>query len=325
MNSKTDKEYKFQLQKYSGPGSRHTCPKCGRKHCFTYYVDQDGNEIDEIVGRCNHESSCGYHYPPHDYFNDNAIEYYKPRSDSYSITKDPKNKRSNTKSFTPSYIDAELVIKNKSQQSTFVDFLKNLIKNQDIVRHLCETYQLGATYKREVIFWQIDKNFRVRGGKIMVYDLRTGKRVKDDKYGINWVHSKWKGKTGIPADFNLKQCLFGEHLLRLWPFKPVAVVESEKTAIIAYSLFPDFIWVATGGKSNTDILKMKVLQGRSVVLFPDVDGFEKWSENAKTYSFCDATVCDALEKYASDKDRELKIDIADVFIQLYHTITKEMT
>lgn len=83
--------------------------------------------------------------------------------------------------------------------------------------------------------------------------------------------------------------------------------------------------MATGGKSNTDILKMKVLQGRSVVLFPDVDGFEKWSENAKTYSFCDATVCDALEKYASDKDRELKIDIADVFIQLYHTITKEMT
>jgi hypothetical protein len=33
------------------------------------------------------------------------------------------------------------------------------------------------------------------------------------------------------GDFELKQCYFGEHLLEKYPEKPVAVVESEKTAV----------------------------------------------------------------------------------------------
>ena len=47
----------------------------------------------------------------------------------------------------------------------------------------------------------------------------------------------------LPKDFNMVQCLFGEHLLRLHPDKKVAVVESEKTAVICSALMPEYVWV----------------------------------------------------------------------------------
>ena len=33
--------YRFHLQKYR-PGSKTACPECGRKSCFTRYIDEAG-------------------------------------------------------------------------------------------------------------------------------------------------------------------------------------------------------------------------------------------------------------------------------------------
>ena len=64
-------EHRFHLEKYR-PGNRYECPNCGRKRCFSRYVDEQGEiTFPEHVGRCDHESSCGYHYSPKDYFRDN--------------------------------------------------------------------------------------------------------------------------------------------------------------------------------------------------------------------------------------------------------------
>lgn len=68
---KADKMKTFQLEKYNGRNSRHCCPKCGDPHSFTYYIDEAGNVLNRLVGRCNHESGCGYHYTPKEYFQDN--------------------------------------------------------------------------------------------------------------------------------------------------------------------------------------------------------------------------------------------------------------
>ena len=42
----------------------------------------------------------------------------------------------------------------------------------------------------------------------MLYDPTTGKRVKEPFNHISWVHKVIK-----QPEFELKQCLFGEHLL----------------------------------------------------------------------------------------------------------------
>ncbi|MCS2517577.1 PG0870-related protein (plasmid) [Bacteroides thetaiotaomicron] len=51
-----------------GTATRHTCPKCGDRHSFVYYVDENNVPLHPSVGRCNHESGCGYHYTPKEYF-----------------------------------------------------------------------------------------------------------------------------------------------------------------------------------------------------------------------------------------------------------------
>ncbi|MFV0598880.1 MAG: PG0870-related protein [Bacteroidales bacterium] len=44
----------IELEKYKGQSTRYTCPKCGRKHSFTRYIDTETNiYIDEKVGICN--------------------------------------------------------------------------------------------------------------------------------------------------------------------------------------------------------------------------------------------------------------------------------
>jgi hypothetical protein len=121
----------------------------------------------------------------------------------------------------------------------------------------------------------------------------------------------------LPDDWEVTQCLFGEHLLN-WSMnkdKVVAVVESEKTALIGAAYHPQFLWLATGGKSQMPVEKMKVLTGRTVILFPDVDAYEVWKKQAETLTFCKVNVSDALEKHASPEQRAAKIDIADVFIE----------
>ena len=103
-----------------------------------------------------------------------------------------------------------------------------------------------SAYTGSVVFWQIDRNSNVRAGKIMGYDAVTGHRIKEPFNQVSWVHSVRKVQ-----DFRMKQCLFGEHLLSdnsaVMSAKPVAIVESEKTALVAAHFIPDFIWLATGG------------------------------------------------------------------------------
>ena len=61
---------RYHLQKYAGISSRHTCPACERPRCFTLYIDDNGNILHPTVGRCDHESSCGYHRTPRQHFHD---------------------------------------------------------------------------------------------------------------------------------------------------------------------------------------------------------------------------------------------------------------
>lgn len=66
--------------------------------------------------------------------------------------------------------------------------------------------------------------------------------------------------------------------------KIIALVESEKTAVIMSILIPNYIWMATGGKSNLKMELLKPIKNRSVVLFPDKGEFEKWVDKANIFN-----------------------------------------
>jgi hypothetical protein len=117
-------------------------------------------------------------------------------------------------------------------------------------------------------------------------------------------------------DFNLKQCLFGEHLLAT-SSATIMLVESEKTCLIASHFMPDFLWLATGGKNgcfNEDA--MQVLRGRDVILMPDLGAIGKWIEKSKILEpICKSvTISDVLDQMATDEQREAGLDISDFLL-----------
>jgi len=168
------------------------------------------------------------------------------------------------------------------------------------VKSTLEKYFIGTSKKfvSSVVFWQIDIENRVRNGKVMVYDQTTGKRSKT-------LFTSIPKLLGL-KDFNSEQCFFGEHLLTE-SNKPVAIVESEKTAIISSLLFDEYIWLASGGKSNLTDNKCKVLNSRKVILFPDSDGFDLWKKKANKLGF---------EISYLLKDKKCGYDLADWFIEI---------
>jgi len=80
--------------------------------------------------------------------------------------------------------------------------------------------------------------------------------------------------TLIDQPRNPLPAVFGGHLLGNDDTRPVAVVESEKTALILADVLPDYLWVACGGASAIDTaldVVATAAPGRPVVLYADND------------------------------------------------------
>ncbi len=312
-------QHSYSLQRYAGVSSRYTCPGCGGKRCLTLYVDENSNPLDEKVGRCDHESGCGYHYTPKEYFRDHPDLSTDARKTSYNNRNDSSLKPPQPRQLFfihDLYVTGSVRI---SYDSHLTSFLKRIVPIEILDTVLVE-YKIGVTRQRDTIYFQIDKDGRCRTGKIMKYNPKTGHRIKDENISckVSWVHSILKVRKVLPNDWQLTQCLFGEHLLSKYPQKRVALVEAEKTAIICAALMPQYLWLATGGKTQLED-KLKVLKGRDVIAFPDIDSYDAWKE--KLYG-TGIKVSDWLEQNSTSEDRAKGVDIADILLRNYNNYSE---
>lgn len=313
-------EFRYILEPYSGTASRFSCPNCNRKGAYSRYVDQTKSEyLPFEYGKCNRVVKCGYWLDP---YREKAWE-----NDFTDLPKEPKKIRIEQRSAEPSFHSIEEVKKSLKQyeHNSLVTFLASKFGVEN-ARFLIGTYYLGTSKKyREtgngaVIFWNIDINWKVRGGKIFGYDPVTGKRVKSPYVLQNWVHKVNPEYKDRP--FSLSHCFFGEHLLAKYPFKQVGLVESEKTALICSLYLPNFVWLATGSLEGISIEKSQALRGRKVILFPDlsIDGkaFNKWQGKLDFLRSIAKSVeiSDLLEKMAPESDKENGYDLADYFLNI---------
>ena len=344
------------LQKYAGKSTRFTCPGCKTPYSFTRYLDGETLQpIHPTVGRCNREIKCGYHYTPRQYYADlrnqnlhlpNTHHHGQSHHDLQNhFTSQSKNQptgphhldsypdRHRLKTYreptvplfvpqpiqtkmSPDYVPCKYLTRFLSLNSNFVRFLSNHFSDLQIVE-AANNYLLGATRQEEVIFWQIDINGKVRTGKIMQYNPQTGRRVKHKSGAINWVHHKLKICNPSFSDFNLSQCYFGEHLLRLYPDKPIAIVEAEKTAVIASMIYHDCNWIAAGNLNGINVQKSKVLQGKNIILYPDAGCFEKWNkkkDEIRNEIFCQINISNLVETHATPQQFKEGCDIADYIL-----------
>ncbi len=237
--------------------------------------------------------------------------YQYPVPDSLFLTPQSSQQK------TPDYIPRKYLKRSLSYNSNFVRFLRKHFSDLQIAE-AANNYLLGATIKKEVIFWQVDINGKVRTGKIMKYNPTTGRRIKNGYGGINWVHHKLKKSNPSFSDFNLSQCYFGEHLLRLYPDKPVAIVEAEKTAVIASIIYHDYNWLAAGNLNGLNVEKSRVLRGKTIILYPDAGCYNRWLRKAEQINRelpLHLTVSAFLEHFVTPQQTHNGYDLADYIIK----------
>ncbi len=71
---------------------------------------------------------------------------------------------------------------------------------------------------------------------------------------------------------------------------------------------------ATGGKSQLGD-KINVLEGRRIIAFPNVDGYDTWLEKISERPYLNIFVSDYLQRIATDEDRQNGVDIADILLR----------
>jgi hypothetical protein len=301
-------EYKYRLQKYDSEQKKMLCPRCG-KRTFVPYVDiETGKVLDYRVERCGREVNCGYHLSPHEFFSHNGI-------DSEVVSYSCKMQAEKPKPF-PSFIDNEIVSKSLAcfDKNNFVCFLRSVF-GVEAANFAIQGYRIGTSthWLGATVFWQTDIHQRVRTGKIMLYDMVTGKRVKDASGSrITWVHSVISSE-----DFHLRQCLFGEHLLDLpGSSNQICLVESEKTAIICSIKMPQFTWLATGGIQNLRKDTCAILTHRNVLIFPDLGAEDIWNKKKEAIpALHTAMITPILRNWASEEDVRQGLDVEDFILR----------
>lgn len=293
---------------------KHYCPRCNKKTLVRYIDTEVEQYLPEFYGRCDREINCAY--------------FYNPYTNGYAKTRKEEEKAQQSNCIVrpltlSTHRPISYVSLDKLKQSQTGYDKNNLVQwlikvfDEDIATKLTNSYHIGTSkyWAGATVFWQVDDQGNVRSGKIMLYSPATGKRVTEPFNHITWIH-----KVLSLQDFNLKQCCFGEHLLKDDSLKPVAIVESEKTAIIASMYFADFIWLACGSLTQLNAEKCKVLVGRNVYLFPDLNGYDKWvgkaNELSRLLPDTQFTVSNLLERNASDIDKTKGLDLADYLIKL---------
>lgn len=299
-------EFKYSLDKSS---KKFICPSCGKRR-FVRYKNQTTNEyLVETLGRCDRETSCGYHKNPTQNEHIAIINIEK-----INIVHD--------------FIDPLLVSQSlkKYCNNNFAIFLnKHFAKAQ--VDSCIAKYNIGTSkhWDGATVFWQINQSQNVHTGKIILFDQNTGNRVKIPFPHINWVHKKIN-----KANYNLKQCLFGLHQLKSSIAVPmqyncttIAIVESEKTAIIMSLFMPEHLWMATGSKQNLNLQLLEPIKKENIVVYPDKGEFADW--NKKVIELQKQGFKIKCSSIVENSEFETGTDLADIyFVMKNNAITNKV-
>ena len=219
------------------------------------------------------------------------------------------------------YLPDRLVMESEqTADNTLCNYLRQLPWSQEQaarVETVLKDYHVGHYITGHTVFWQLDENGNARTGKLMRYCL-DGHRDKQGAGSVGWVHSR----LGYDKkNFEVRQVLFGLHLMRRYPRAEVHVVESEKTALICAIYFghPErHIWLATGGKENLTAARLQPLitAHRKIAIHPDCDALETWSLRCQELGYTRAYINNSLmEHYWQPADGK-KADLADILLRL---------
>lgn len=341
--------YRYTLEDGS---KKHLCPSCGRK-TFVRVIDTiTATYLPEVVGRCDRESNCGYQLTWSKYLRDTGLASQGRTITAGNIRRSAQHSETNLTAKTTGKL---LGLRNKAEtpltdyshkpryesvdyltpthlletigsyeRNSFAQFLMGLFRNDpSSVSTAFREYMIG-TFDDWTSFPVISKYGKICKAKLMKFDRLTGKRLKcgDGRGLINSLQAKLIKAGRVKPDFRTdKSTFFGEHLLTRYPNWPIAIVESEKTAVIASickGVFTDQIWLATGSKQWLKPERIARLgPEREIRLYPDADGYEQWRKVAWAAKLngCRVKISSLIEKKATDTEKSGQFDIADYLVR----------
>ena len=316
-------QYQYHLAKWNErPNKRQRCPEC-KKVGYKEYVDAYGNPVDpdgHLCGKCDHENSCGYHLTPSDWFK------VHPEQRKAMVAEKAADRVQRKRIEIP--LQTVGATMRQYDKNVFVQWLYSLPwedEQRAAIPELLKLYAIGTSRDGGTIWWQIDGQHVCRTGKKMLYD-KNGHRLKDadgNSIGFNWIHAIERKRGLYPEkEYDLVQCLFGEHLISDLPNTSIHLVESEKSALLMSIFDPlamkSHVWVACGGKQNLRQVLAAPTGNRPITIYPDKDAYDEWVEAISQLGI-KCTICDAVLKASTEADGK-KCDIADIALRrMYET------
>jgi len=337
-------EYRFYLEKGS---KKYYCPECHMKR-FKRYIDSNTDEyLPKDYGCCDRKDNCKYHLNPYSdgyakaVWKESNLSEFSYQKSKFKNTK-PKQSIADKNFFIPKEVLNQTLAANLYGQNIFIQNLLTRVPfpfDTGDIEKVISLYYLGTIAKGyragAVCFPFIDKAGNVRAIQVKQFDENNNTIATDFLHAII---EKDHIKNSTPLSQWLKSynqnekkvsCLFGEQILSKFPHNPVALVEAPKTAIYGtlYFGFPkgpdDLIWLAVYNKSSFTEEKFKILQGRKVIVFPDLskDGstYREWEQKAKIINDKIPDIkfvfSDLLEQMAPLEDRIEGYDLADYLIR----------
>lgn len=263
------KIYKWSLRR---GGREERCPQCGKMRFVPYVLTADPTiKAGPEYGRCNRENSCGYFRYP-------GSEVKAPTDREY--TPEPPKE--------PILMPAELVWHDcVTNSNTLLRAYAEIIKIGRLISTM-NLYHCGTGGLGGCIYYQFDGT-HVRTAKAILYG-NNGHRLKREDGGLPvwWLH-KSPYMRKYTAGRELRQCLFGQHLLQRFPNARVYVVEGEKTAVMMAATDNhkrNRLWLACGGSQMLKgAIDLMPLMGRDVTLVPDDGQYWNWRRTADAYGW----------------------------------------
>ena len=163
-------------------------------------------------------------------------------------------------------------------------------------------YHLGKTRSGKPLFWMINE----RQEPLDAHIASGG-----------WISTALKARQPLLHAWCPVHCLFGLHLLTSGN-SPVAIVESEASAVVLSELFPDVLWMAYATVEHLDVALFAPLQGRTVTLYPNTDPsfstylfFHDLADGIRERYDIHINVASILEDHATEEQKSRCIDLLD--------------
>ena len=292
--------------------------RTGENHCHCFSCGNGGSVIDYVMQheRWTFREACQWL----------SNEFGVSTTTTGCPKPQPKPRTPVVKPAEPvyTYIPMEMVDQLVSVENSLCRCLMQTYQ-PEAVEWLCHEYLIGCYTMNGhddcTVFPNIDLHGRVCNLKVQHYntDPRSVRFAHSDKGACYWLGKIWAREGRLPKDAEFRaECLFGEHLLPRYPDSGVALVESPKNALFGAIAFPQLTWVAAGNKHMLKRQVLEPLRGRDVMVFPDCDAVEEWTQRLKQMAdLANFTVSDFCRRTAPEG--QPKFDIADYMQQQLST------